>query len=141
MILYCDTSALVKLYVDEAGSSDVRRLVDEAEAVAIARIGYVEAKSAFARAVYGGRLVRRRYREMLEDFEQDWSRCLVVEMTEQVLRRAGRLAEKHRLRAYDAVHLAAAMEIRDRIASPFALAGFDEDLNRAARAERLSLAL
>ena len=33
MILYLDTSSLVKLYVDEPGSADVRRLVDEAERV------------------------------------------------------------------------------------------------------------
>ena len=34
MILYLDTSSLVKLYVDEIGSTEVRRLVEQAEIVA-----------------------------------------------------------------------------------------------------------
>lgn len=140
MILYCDTSALVKLYVEEEGSSLVRSLVAEAQAVAIAAIGYVEAKAAFARAVQGGRVTGRRYREMLEDFERDWSRCLAMDMTERVIRQAGRLAEQHRLRAYDAVHLAAVIDIGSRITEPINFLGFDDELDRAARTEGISLA-
>jgi predicted nucleic acid-binding protein len=139
MILYCDTSALVKLYVEEAGSSWVRRWVEASQVVGIAAIGYVEAKAAFARAVHGGRVVRRRHREMVADFEQDWSRYLVMDMSEPVIRHAGRLAEVHRLRAYDAVHLAAALHIRARAAEEVTFLGFDDELNRAAKAEGLAL--
>ncbi|MCP9456150.1 MAG: type II toxin-antitoxin system VapC family toxin, partial [Nitrospira sp.] len=95
MILYCDTSALVKLYVEESGSSRVRHWINAADVVGIAAIGYVEAKAAFARAVHSGRVIRRMYRRMVEDFEADWSRYLVVELHEPVLRHAGRLAERH----------------------------------------------
>lgn len=139
MILYCDTSALVKLYVEEAGSSWVRRWVDASQVVGIAAIGYVEAKAAFARAVHGGRVVRRRHQGMVADFEQDWSRYLVMAMSEQVIRHAGRLAEVHRLRAYDAVHLAAALQIRAHASEGITFLGFDDELNRAAKAEGLTL--
>ncbi|MEW6245667.1 MAG: type II toxin-antitoxin system VapC family toxin [Nitrospirota bacterium] len=139
MILYCDTSALVKLYVEEAGSSWVRHWVNASEVVGIAAIGYVEAKAAFARAVHGGRVVRRRHRAIAADFEQDWHRYLVLDMSEQMIRHAGRLAEVHRLRAYDAVHLAAALQIRARTSEELTFLGFDEELNRAARAEGLAL--
>jgi predicted nucleic acid-binding protein len=139
MILYCDTSALVKLYVEEAGSSWVRRWIDTADVVGIAAIGYVEAKAAFARAAHGGRVVRRQYRAMVADFEQDWHRYLVMDMSEQVIRLAGRLAERHRLRAYDAVHLAAALHLRARASEELTFLGFDEELNRAAGAEGLAL--
>ncbi|CAI4030050.1 Ribonuclease VapC [Nitrospira tepida] len=139
MILYCDTSALVKLYVEESGSSWVRQWVDACQVVGIAAIGYVETKAAFARAVHGGRVVRRRYRGIVADFEQDWSRYLVLEMSEQVIRQAGRLAEAHRLRAYDEVHLAAALHIRTRTAAEVNFLGFDEELNRAAGAEGLAV--
>jgi predicted nucleic acid-binding protein len=140
VILYCDTSALVKLYVEEAGSSWVRRWVDASHVVSIAAIGYVEAKAAFARAVHSGRVVRRRYRGMIADFEEDWSRYLVMQMTEPVLRHAGRLAERHRLRAYDAVHLAAALQIQAHAPEGITFLGFDDALNRGAKAEGLTLA-
>lgn len=140
MILYCDTSALVKLYVEEAGSSWVRRWVDASQVVGIAAIGYVEAKAAFARAVHSGRVIRRMYRRMVKDFEEDWSRYLVMELSRPVIRHAGRLAEVHRLRASDAVHLAAALQIRAHASEEVTFLGFDDELNRAAKAERLMLA-
>lgn len=139
MILYCDTSALVKLYVEESGSSWVRHWINADEVVGIAAIGYVEAKGAFARAVHSRRVIRRTYRRMVEDFEEDWSRYLVIGMHEPVLQHAGRLAENHRMRAYDAVHLAAALQIRAHGSEEVAFLGFDHVLNRAARAEGLSL--
>ena len=49
MILYLDTSSLVKLYVDEDCSEIVREWVEEAEVVATSRVTYPEALSAFAR--------------------------------------------------------------------------------------------
>lgn len=48
MILYVDTSALVKVYVTEPGSSEVRGRIDEAEAVATALVTYAEARAALA---------------------------------------------------------------------------------------------
>ncbi|MCP9469902.1 MAG: type II toxin-antitoxin system VapC family toxin [Nitrospira sp.] len=139
MILYCDTSALVKLYVEESGSSWVRHWMNAADVVGIAAIGYVEAKAAFARAVHSGRVIRRTYRRMVEDFEEDWSRYLVLEIHQPVLRHAGRLAEQHRMRAYDAMHLAAALLIRAHGSEEVTFLGFDHELNRAAKAEGLSL--
>lgn len=49
MILYLDASALVKLYVDEAGTSMVVGRIQRAEAVATVLITYAEARAALAR--------------------------------------------------------------------------------------------
>ena len=54
MILYLDTSALVKLYVEEAHTDDVRGWVDEAEIVATCRVAYPEAVSALNRRMRAG---------------------------------------------------------------------------------------
>jgi uncharacterized protein with PIN domain len=49
MRLYLDTSALVKLYVDEEGSPFVRSAVERAGVVSTSAITYVEARAAFVR--------------------------------------------------------------------------------------------
>ena len=49
MILYLDTSALVKAYVEEEHSSEVLTSMKSASASASHRIAYVEARAAFAR--------------------------------------------------------------------------------------------
>jgi uncharacterized protein with PIN domain len=47
--LYPDTSALVKLYVEEVGSATVREAIARAETAATNVVAYVEACVAFAR--------------------------------------------------------------------------------------------
>jgi uncharacterized protein len=47
--LYLDTSSLVKLYVAEAGSEDVRAQVHRATVVATSMIAYPETRAALAR--------------------------------------------------------------------------------------------
>jgi uncharacterized protein with PIN domain len=49
LILYLDTSALVKLYVDEDGTLRARRGVGDAEVVSTSEIAYVELRAALAR--------------------------------------------------------------------------------------------
>ena len=49
MILYLDTSALVKLYVRERGSAQVRAHVNNADVIATSVVAYAEARAAFAR--------------------------------------------------------------------------------------------
>lgn len=137
MRLYLDTSALVKLYVDEEGALAVRHAVDQAELVATSAIAYVEARAAFARRHWEGGLSAGGHRSLTRDFERDWSRYLTIEVAAAVIRRAARLAERHRLRAYDAVHLASARTVADRVARPFTFASWDAALARAAAREGL----
>jgi uncharacterized protein len=112
--LYLDTSALVKLYVDEDGSSMVREWVNDAEAVATSILAFVEGRAAFARRRREKRILPAAHARLVRDLEADWSRYLVLEATEPVIRRAGRLTEIHSLRAYDAIHLASAKVLYGR---------------------------
>ncbi|MFN3396653.1 MAG: PIN domain-containing protein [Thermodesulfovibrionales bacterium] len=49
MILYLDTSVLVKLYVDEAGSEKIRDITCNATVISTSKVAYAEARAAFAR--------------------------------------------------------------------------------------------
>ena len=136
MILYLDTSALVKLYVEEAGSAVVTSGVQAAGVVATARIAYAEARAAFARHRREGGLTAASLRRVVAHLDDDWPRYTVVEITDALVRTAGRYAEHHALRGFDGLHLAAATELR-RPDARVTFACFHRALSRAARHEQL----
>jgi predicted nucleic acid-binding protein len=133
-MLYLDTSSLVKLYVAEAGSDTVRTLVHKATAVATAGVAYPEARAALARRRRERTLLPAAFRSAKKTLEADWSRYIVVEVTALLCREACDLAERHRLRGYDSIHLAAFLKTA-RLAGVrnTRFSSFDESLNRAAR--------
>jgi uncharacterized protein len=137
VILYLDTSSLVKLYVDEDCSDVVREWVEEAEAVATSRVTYPEALSAFARRWNRGDLTDEEMSLARESFAGDWPIFVLLPVDE---RRAGGLVIEHLLRGFDAVHLAAARDLSERFSSEdVVFSSFDAALLRAARAEGLSI--
>jgi predicted nucleic acid-binding protein len=130
--LYLDTSALVKLYVAEPGSRRVRAMVDHWAVIATSGLAYVEARAAFARRRREGGLERAVYRQCVARLEEDWERYLRVEVSETLIKSAARIAEMHRLRAYDAVHLASALALRTRLGASMGFASWDALLEAAA---------
>lgn len=137
MRLYLDTSALVKLYVNEEGSSVVRSTVEQAGVVATSILAYVEARAAFARRRREGGLSAGEQGRVVRNLDADWTRYLIVEVTESLIHESARLAEIYRLRAYDAVHLASAAAVHARLAEPIVFASWDLGLERVARREGL----
>ena len=111
MILYLDTSALVRLYVAEEGDEAVRSAVRDAAAVVTHLVTYAEMRAAVARMSREGRLAPAEQATVRAAFERDWERLLVVRPTEATVRRAGDLADRFALRGYDSVQLAAAEEV------------------------------
>lgn len=137
MILYLDTSALVKLYVEEDGTDVSSSAVERASRVVTSRVTYAEARAAFARARRERVLTASMLRTVVERLDADWASYDAVEVTEPLVRRAGILAEKRGLRGFDSIHLASALEALRGVSGTFLC--WDERLARAARAERLSL--
>ena len=121
MKLYLDTSALVKLYVEEEGSATVRDAIARAETVATTVIAHVEACAAFARRRREGRLLRGNYRRTIQDLESDWDHYLLLEVTSELVRRAADLTAIYPLRAYAKMHLAAAKILLERLQGPISL--------------------
>ena len=111
MIVYLDTSSLVKLYVEEEGETDVAAIVKNARVAATSMIAYAEARAAFARGFREGSFTKRAYKTLLLSFEKDWINCLQVKVSQDLIRRAGDLAEKHGLRGFDAIHLSSAISL------------------------------
>lgn len=155
LILYLDTSALIKLYVEEEHTALVDRAVGEAGEVHTSEIAYLEARCAFARLREDGEFSDDS--EMLETvgyLDDDWPGYSARRMHEGLTRRAAGIAEKHRslrLRAYDALHLASALEVQVENLLPYAtndprvvpprvrFLTFDRRLLRASRREEIAL--
>ena len=114
MIAYLDSSALVKLYIQEPGSSEVRALINEARIVATSRVACIEVRAGFARKLREGGLLQEEHSQVVENFKEDWEKYFVVEVSEDVARLGGRLVEKHPLRGFDAIHLASALLLKER---------------------------
>lgn len=131
MIVYADTSGLAKLLLEEEGSPEMRSAAIAAERLASVAIAYVELRAALAAALRLGRVPSVRRDTLATELEQLWSGVSDIAVDDVLLRRAGDLAERMRLRAYDAVHLAALLEMRNPEELVFAC--WDSDLRRAAR--------
>ena len=137
MNLYLDTSALVKLFVAEPGSAEVKRRCRQASVVVTSRVAYPEARAAFARRCRDGSLSPHESRRAASDLDRDFARFVVAELTGSVVHLAGELAERHALRGFDAIHLASAVEFGQMVGTPPRFLCFDDRLASAAAAERL----
>ena len=137
MILYLDTSSLVKLYVTEAHSELVRNWAEDAEIIATCRVAYPETVSALNRRMRSGDFTRRDYELLLNTFAGEWMHFAVIDFDEIA---AGRLAAAYGLRGFDAVHLSAAKLLKASQAGiSVAFSSFDEKLNTAAASEKLKV--
>ena len=133
MILFCDTSALVKLYILEDSSREMQALAGAASAIAVCRIAWAEMMAALARRARefpsdadAIEIVRKRLRT-------DWPRYVVVGVTQALVELAGEYADTFALRGYDSVQLAAARALQDMAGEEVQFACFDTRLGKAAR--------
>jgi len=141
VILYVDTSSLVKLYVQEAGSENVQELVEQASLVVTSQVAYPEARAAFARRRRERVLRPKAFDAVKRALEADWPRYVAIAASGTLCREAGDLAERYRLRGFDSIHLASFAEILrgNQGRTNVHFSSFDDRLNRAAR--RLSRTL
>jgi predicted nucleic acid-binding protein len=121
--------------VDEDGSVLVRQRRDEATSVATSLVTLVEARAALARRRHQGDVSPAHHRDVLEDLAGDWERVVRIGLNEPLVERAARLAEIHRLRAYDAIQLASALLFAERLGEDTVFGSWDDALDAAAARE------
>jgi predicted nucleic acid-binding protein len=130
--VYVDTSALVKLYAEEADREIVFQAVNSSEMVATSTVAYAEARAALARRLRERALNEEEHRRAVERLGRDWPTYERLSVSNLVAYRAGELAQKHALRDFDAVHLASAARLREKFEDLHFMA-FDDRLLDAAR--------
>ncbi|MBW4599405.1 MAG: type II toxin-antitoxin system VapC family toxin [Calothrix sp. FI2-JRJ7] len=141
---FLDSSALLKRYVPESGTSWIQSLTAESanNLLIVAQITWVEILSALARRQREGSLSANQASQVKQVFRYQFdTQYRKVELLPTVIEIAGQLVIRHPLRAYDAVQLASALCIMPEISQvdtgTFTFLTADERLLAAAQAENL----
>lgn len=136
MILFADTSALIKLYIEEVGSAEMAERARSSR-LAASVLAYAEVYSTFSRRLRESLLSEKEHTAVVEAFEHDWQRAILVPLRPALVGRIPRLVTDHPLKGADAVHLASALMLQDTgLELTFAVA--DRRLARAATKEGLA---
>jgi uncharacterized protein len=136
-IVYFDSSAFLKLLVEEDGSDLAAALWDGCDAAVSSRLAYPEVRAALAAAGRDHRLDAADQERAEHVWEGFWAATRTVELTEAVSTHAGRLAGDHALRGADAVHLASVLAVG---AADTVFAVWDQRLRSGAHAAGVRLA-
>lgn len=138
MILFVDTSALVKIYIGEPGSERMREAVAREEPAVASRLAFAEIHATFARRRREGLLLASEFDQLRLRFGEDWEELTQVPIGPEVLALVPGLCERHPLRGADALYLASALLLRQEgLETTFACS--DRNLLAAAAAEGLAI--
>ncbi len=141
-VYYLDSSAWVKRYVSETGSSFVSQLFSRDERLASSTLGLVEITATLARKRKAGALQETELFLLLQRSRGDWQRFYQVPLLSAVVDSALEFARNDALRGADALHLASAVLLKTFLSQQgkeLAWVGSDAELNTAA--QRLGLSV
>ena len=143
MAFFFDSSAGVKYYVTEPGTTWVRQLLEGPEAIFLAEISLAEVAAALGMLERLRRISRRHRLALWEQFDRDCTeRYHLIPMVHHVIYSAALLCARHPLKAYDAVQLAAGLALKGVLEGQAArtiLVSSDETLLTAAQDEGLTV--
>ena len=135
MIGYFDSSAFVKLLLDEPQSELAHLFWNDCESIASSPLAFVEVAAALAQARRTQRIRAGVHRQLETEWTDAWMAVSTVDLTQERTITAGQLAVAHGLSGADAVHLASALAIgREHVV----MTVFDRRLHQAALDEGLA---
>jgi hypothetical protein len=139
MIIFFDTSAWVKYFLNEEGTLRVQNFIieypfSEDNIFATSAVTYAEMIATMTRAYQGRRINDEELETMITMFQEQWRKVDVVEVNRELIELAGQMARTHALRGCDAFQLASALDTQTTL-----LISSDNDLNDAARNNGLNV--
>ena len=138
MILYLDTSAIVKKYFKEQGSIEVIRLWKKTSSIVTSTVAYAETLASIHRKKRETADIDQSiFKAIRLAFEKDWESFIRVDVTSALNKTIKRVTAAHPLKGFDAIHLASALIVHQRINEEFVFACYDKSLNESAGKEGL----
>ncbi|HMA95950.1 MAG TPA: type II toxin-antitoxin system VapC family toxin [Polyangiaceae bacterium] len=138
MIVYFDTSALVKRYIHESDSNTVIEHWRNAQLAVSSQLLYAEMIATFARKRREQPTSAMLIDSAEQTFRNDWQTLHRILLDDIVNQWVDRLLVRHSLRGADAVHLGSALRLRDIVQTEVVFACADRELVKAANAEGLA---
>lgn len=139
MIVYFDSSALVKRYLAEAESAAVNNLFAEATICGTSLISRTEVSAAIAKAARLNWFPQSVAQRAVRAFRLQWPSLVGIEVSETVVIDADKMAWDYGLRSYDAVHLASARLWQEGLGERVTMVTFDQALWAAAQKASLEV--
>ena len=137
MIIYLDTSALVKKYFKEIGSNDLISKWKEAESIVTSSVAYAETMAAFYRKKREVNINENLFETVIQSFHNDWESFIHTEVNDDLNEMIDKMVAFYPLRGFDAIHLASALIVDETIKKDFLFVCFDQRLSTAAQSEGL----
>ncbi len=135
---YFDTSALVKLYVEEEGSDKVLSIAEDRERsrLVVLDIARIELRSAVRQRQRDGDIDEADAAALLKQFDQDGVAAYVIQpLNANVMQEAARLLDKHPLKTQEALQLAGCLVACASVPPPVAFVCADSELCESAQRE------
>jgi uncharacterized protein len=136
LVIFCDTSALLKRYRAEQGTDTVMRLFTRVSKVVLAQTTRSEALSALNFHVLHGNADRAECDAKLSEMALDFEDFQISELSDDVEKKVAVLAAKYGHKALDNIQLASALAAKPR----YFVTG-DKKLARLAKLEKLKVKL
>lgn len=140
MIVFFDTSAMVKRYIAEPDSAAMGELWTTASLIAASQLLYAEMAATFARKLREEPRNAGMLGQLQQAFRSDFQTMTRIAIDDDLHRHVDDILERHPLRGADAVHLASALLVREVLKEQVTFACADLRLVEAARAEGLLIA-
>ena len=134
MIVFCDTSALMKLYAQEQYSDWTRQQVLTHARCIVSQITWVEMCAALALKGRTDQLSSVEVGAAMDRLTSEWGGFSQLTLDNSLIHSAGQLAMSLGLRAYNSVQLACAQRTRSQVGSNMRFLCFDKQLTAAASA-------
>ena len=138
MIIYLDTSALVKNYVVEPGSNRLIKTWNQADAIAISIVGYAEVLAAFQRKYREKTLSIDELEQLISEFKDDWDMFNKIDVKIGLFPIIDRLLRKSRLRGFDVIHLSSCITLNEHVEDKLLFVCADHRLLQSAEQEGIA---
>lgn len=115
MILFFDTSALIKKYIFEEGSNKVDKLMEKADTVIVSAITEIETHSAFKRLLTEKAISDNDYKTLINEFNIDYPYFTHIFFDSAIASNAKILIEKYQLKTLDSIQLGTAILLKNDI--------------------------
>jgi len=134
VILFFDTSALLKLFVREEYSEAICQASRAASLIVVSQLTWVEMCAALGLKQRTRQIDVPQATQALQELRDEWDRFSKFAVDQALIITAGELALTFGLRAYDSLQLASAQRAHSQVGSNLAFTCFDKQLNAAATA-------